>query len=703
MRNPSPEEILAGLDAEQHEVASNVHGPMAVIAGAGTGKTRAITHRIAYGVASGAYVPNQVMAVTFTARAAAEMRARLRALGAHGVQAHTFHAAALRQLQYFWPQAVGGQPPALVDHKAPLVMEAARRLRISADRAAVRDIAGEIEWAKVSMLTPEAYASPALNRPPVASLDHQALARLYALYEEVKTDRGMIDFEDVLLLTVGILEDDERIAAQVRSQYRHFTVDEYQDVSPLQQRLLDAWLGSRADVCVVGDPSQTIYSFTGATPRFLLEFRQKYPEAREVRLVRDYRSTPQVVSVANRLLANRRVERGLGQRGAVWPEPLELIAQRDVGPKPEFHEAADDDAEAEFIADRISQLHEADGVALKDIAVLFRTNGQSEAFERALNARGISFQLRGAERFFKRSEVLQAMAQIRTAARQSPKDPAPGLVRDVLSSLGWTAKAPQATGAVRDRWESLSALVSLADGMDAALGEGERITMKQFADELMERAQTAHVPQLEGVTLASLHSSKGLEWDTVFLAGMTEGLMPISFAEDQAGVDEERRLMYVGVTRAQRRLIVSWALSRTAGGRGRRRRTRFLDGIAPSSHGAAASEARSRQAPRKPVSVMRCRECDGLLTSATERKLRRCDDCAPEIDEGLYESLREWRTETAREIGMPAFVVLTDATLLALAESMPEGPEDLLKVPGIGAAKMRRHGEDILSVLSQFR
>ena len=695
------DQILSGLDAAQLQVATSLHGPLCVIAGAGTGKPAASTHRIANGVASGQYTPQQVLAVTFTARAAAEMRTRLRGLDAAGVQAHTFHAAALRQLQYFWPQSVGGLLPSLVDHKAALVGEAARRLRVPADRATVRDLAGEIEWAKVSMLTPETYAAPSIRRDPVGDLDHSALARVYQAYEDVKTDRGLIDFEDGLLLMVGILEDDERVAAQVRSQYKHFTVDEYQDVSPLQQRLLDLWVGGRGDLCVVGDPSQTIYSFTGATPRHLLEFTSTHPGAQEVHLVRDYRSTPQVVHLANRLLASRQVERGIDQRGTVWPEPLELIAQRENGPEPEFHELPDDEQEAAFVAKRIASLRDRDGVQLRDIAVLYRTNGQSEALERALSSQGIGYQLRGAERFFQRREVREGLAQIRSSARNVPLEPAPQLARDLLSSLGWQPNAPTAAGAVRERWESLSALVALADELAAAKPEGEYLSMEAFAAELEARAATAHAPVVEGVTLASLHASKGLEWDAVFLVGLSEGLMPISFAETQSDYDEERRLFYVGVTRARERVIMSWSLSRTAGGRGRRRRTRFLAGIAPAT--AAEQAVSAGRTPRKAAALARCRVCGKTLDTAAERKLRRCSECPSGYDEAVFEALREWRSGAAKEAGMPAFVILTDATLMSIAEEMPANQQALLGLPGIGKSKLERFGEDLMSVLSNYR
>ena len=301
----SADAVLAALDPEQRAVATALRGPVCVLAGAGTGKTRAITHRIAYGVHAGVYAPGHVLAVTFTARAAGEMRGRLRQLGVGGVQARTFHSAALRQLSFFWPKVVGGQLPTLSASKAGLLAEAAGRSRLSLPGPAIRDVAAEVEWAKATRTAPDDYVAAAARagRTPAADLAPAELARLYAAYEEVKRARGSIDFEDVLLLTVGILEDRPDVAAQVRGQYRHLVVDEYQDVNPLQQALLGLWLGGSEELCVVGDASQTIYSFTGATPQYLLRFRDRYPAAQVVRLVRDYRSTPQVVALANRLLA----------------------------------------------------------------------------------------------------------------------------------------------------------------------------------------------------------------------------------------------------------------------------------------------------------------------------------------------------------------------------------------------------------------
>jgi DNA helicase-2/ATP-dependent DNA helicase PcrA len=689
--------ILGGLDAEQREVASTLNGPLCVLAGAGTGKTRAITHRIAYGVHSGVYTPQRLLAVTFTARAAAEMRSRLRDLGAGNVQARTFHAAALRQLQFFWPQAVGGTLPNLLDHKAQMLAEAARRLRLSTDRASIRDLASEIEWAKVSMLTPANYLEHAQDRGAPGGFDLTAVARVFQSYEDVKTDRNVIDFEDVLLITVGILQEDEKVAATVREQYRHFVVDEYQDVSPLQQRLLELWLGGRDELCVVGDASQTIYSFTGASPKHLLEFKTRYPQANVVKLIRDYRSTPQVVKLANDLLAGRRSSGPAAD--AAWAAPLQLVAQRPAGPAPQFTECSDDEAEAATIAQKIKALLDA-GTPASEVAVLFRTNGQSEAYEQALAAAGIGYQLRGGERFFARKEVRDAILQLRAATRavsaESP-EPLGQLVRDIVASLGYTEAPPHNGGALRERWESLAALVALAD--ELVQSRGPEFGLAEFVNGLQERSLAQHAPTVQGVTLASLHAAKGLEWDAVFLVGLSEGLMPISFADSPESVDEERRLLYVGITRAREYLSLSWSTARTPGGRANRKPSRFLDGLRPDSVAGSSIRGKGPAPRRKAATPAVCRVCGSMLGTGAERKVGRCNSCPPSYEEQTFEALRTWRRETALSADVPAFVVFTDATLTAIAEAKPSSLEELAALAGVGPSKLERYGEDVLRVL----
>jgi len=696
---PTADDILDALDPEQRQVAASPSGPMCVLAGAGTGKTRAITHRIAYGVHSGAYQAQRVLAVTFTARAAGEMRSRLRALGVPGVQARTFHAAALRQLHYFWPQAIGGAAPEVLPHKASVVAEAGSRLRLQLDRVAVRDLAAEIEWAKVSMLTPETYAVAArrAGRAP-ADLDPTAMARVLQTYEEVKAERGVIDFEDVLLLTVGILAEREDIARVVRSQYRHFVVDEYQDVNALQQRLLDLWVGSRDDVCVVGDAAQTIYSFTGATPRYLLDFSHRYPKSQVVQLVRNYRSTPQIVALANLMV------RSGGGQFARKADLLQLRAQGQDGPPPVLTAYSDDPSEAAGVATAIKRLL-ASGTQASQIAVLFRTNAQSEAFESALGGADIAYLVRGGERFFARKEVRGAILLMRGAARADDgAKPLGELVRDVIAGAGWTEQAPGAGGATRDRWESLQALVGLAD--DFASGN-PAARLPDMVAELDERLSAQHAPTVEGVTLASLHAAKGLEWDCVFVVGCSDGLIPISMAEGFEAIEEERRLLYVGLTRARRELRMSWSASRNPGGRASRRPSRFLDGAASILGDGAKSSARAGRSgaartgkPGKSAKPLLCRGCGKDLATAATRKVGRCEDCPPTYDVATFEALKVWRLAVASVTKVPAYVIFTDATLTAIAEKTPASAGELATISGVGARKLERYAVDVLAILA---
>ena len=593
-----PEAVLAALDPEQREVALATRGPICVLAGAGTGKTRAIAHRIAYGVRIGVVNPGHVLAVTFTTRAAGELRGRLRQLaGAAGggmeqVQARTFHAAALRQLIHFWPRTVGGRPPAVLDSKMSLLTEIARELRVGVGLPELRDIAGEVEWAKVTQVRPGDYPAAALAAGRNPPLDAEATARVYDAYEKLRRERHLVDFESVLELTAAILADHPLAAAEVADRYRYFVVDEFQDVNPLQKLLLDTWTAGRDDVCVVGDPHQTIYSFTGATPAYLTGFTATFPRATVVRLVRNYRSTPQVVALANRLSGAIPDRRRRSQRDVPLPGGAPLVAQRAAGPEPEFAGHEDEVAEAEAVATRAAELV-ASGVLASEMAVLVRVNVQTERFEQALAQAGVPFQVRGTERFFGRAEVRQAMGMLRAAAAAPATAAAPAAaeVRHVLSGIGLTEKPPPGRGSARERWESLAALARLADDFCAITpGAG----LAEVVAGLAHRAAIELPPAPDGVTLASLHAAKGLEWDVVFLPGLTEGNLPIVHAQTGAAVAEERRLLYVGVTRARERVYLSWALARSPGGRPSRTPSRFLDGLRPRR---LAGGARDREAP----------------------------------------------------------------------------------------------------------
>lgn len=550
---------LDGLDEQQRAAASVLRGPLCVLAGAGTGKTRVITHRIAHGVDTGAYSPNRVMAVTFTSKAAGEMRGRLRALGVEGVAARTFHATALAQLNFFWPQLAGDTAPSIVDKKVRILGQAADALRLRLDAATLRDVASRIEWRKVAMRTIEQDA--ARHPTGMPGLDASALADLMRAYEKVKDERRQLDFEDVLLACAGMLESEPRVAAAVHEQYRHLTVDEFQDVSPVQQRLLELWLGDRQDICVVGDASQTIYSFAGADPDYLLRFADRHPDARVVRLERNYRSDPGVLAVANALMRGR-------------PGALELSSRRGPGATPTVTAFADDVSEADGVAAAVAAQIDG-GISPDDIAVLYRANAQSASLLSALAQRGIAASVLGGKRFFDLPEVRQAVMALRAASVAPIETSFLATVRDILRGFGLTDDPPPAGGALRDAWEARSAVLRLAE--DAPEGT----SLRAFTDDLMARGRDQHEPSLRTVTLATLHAAKGLEWDHVHLVGLSEGLLPISYATGFDAIDEERRLAYVGITRAGRTLSMSWARQSGSGtGPSRPRQpSRFLQEI----------------------------------------------------------------------------------------------------------------------------
>ena len=681
-------QLLAGLDHEQQLAVRAPRGPVCVLAGAGTGKTRTIVHRIGHLVQMGHVAPGQVLAVTFTNRAAGEMRTRLRALGVHGAQARTFHAAALRQLRYFWPRVVGDEQWDLLEGKLKLVGQAAHRAGAPTEAETLRDLAGEIEWAKASLVTPESYPVVAGRVHRDTPVPVEQVATVYQGYEKLKNQARMLDFDDLLLHTAAALEEHPAIAEEFRDRYRCFVVDEFQDITPLQHRVLDAWLGARDDLTVVGDANQTIYSFAGASPRPLLEFTRRFPDATVVRLERDYRSTPQVVSLANQVIG--------AARGRPAGSRLKLIGQRPDGPAPRFTEYDDEPTEAAAVARRIKELTEG-GLPLSQIAVLYRVNAQSEVYEQALAEHDVPYLVRGGERFFARQEVRQAMAALRTASAGAPSGDLPGAVRALLAPLGLTADPPQG-GAGRERWESLLAIVELAEELAASeSGAG----LPRFVTELDVRAEAQHPPTVEGVTLASLHAAKGLEWDAVFLVGLVDGTLPIQYADgDDAKVEEERRLLYVGATRAREHLWLSWALSRTPGGRRGRRRSRFLYGLIPDDHPTArAARARGRDGARGGGAVQRCRVCGGPLLGTMATKLGRCARCPSDVDEELLERLRTWRAQRSKALKVPAFVIFTDATLLAIAEQRPADQAGLVSISGIGASKLDRFGSEVLAVV----
>ena len=539
--NVRAEEILAALDDEQRAVALATRGPVCVIAGAGTGKTRAITHRIAYAAAIGAMDPQRILAITFTARAAGEMRTRLRSLGVPTVAARTIHAAALKQLLFFWPSVFGGRTPDLLTSKTGFLGEAINRAGLQGtininSRDTLRDIANEIEWAKVSQIGPTDYLTELDNRAAKPRVNAEQVAQVYTAYESIKRQELAMDFEDVLLLTTAMLEEEREVRERVQDQYRYFTVDEYQDISPLQQRLINAWLGNRQEICVVGDPAQTIYSFAGATSSFLTTFTSRFPDAEVIRLTSGYRSTPEITFAANSLLRSAT----MGQ---------ELNAQNDHGDKPEVLAYNDESSEiAGIVADMTSLL--SSGVQAQEIAVLARTNSQLNSLERAMNGAKLPYQVRSTERFFDRPDVKEFLKGVRTAS----VIPTEGI--NWLDELRTLAQ-PFLTGQSID---GIAGLLHLARELDEDTNFSPK-TLRSYLREVEDRVQQNNPPTMPVITLATLHAAKGLEWERVFLMGANVGLLPLEtngFTLDARMIEEERRLFYVGMTRAKRELRISY-------------------------------------------------------------------------------------------------------------------------------------------------
>ncbi|MDO5721955.1 MAG: ATP-dependent DNA helicase UvrD2 [Actinomycetaceae bacterium] len=685
-----PEQLLENLDPEQRQVARQLMGPLVVRAGAGTGKTRAITYRIAYGVHTGAYDPSSVLAITYTRRAAGEMAQRLDQLQVRGVQARTFHSAALRQLQFFWPRTIGGKVPPIKAHKASIVNAAAARLGLlgtdTRNRELVRDLASEVEWAKVSLVDAQNYPqlAAASDRPVVGDFTYDQVADVIGAYDEVKDEAGFIDFEDVLILMAALLREREDVARAVRNQYRHFVVDEFQDVSPLQFELLSQWLGERHEICVVGDVAQTIYSFAGADWKYLANFPRYHPGAREVELNRDYRSTPQIVSVANHSLMT-------SPRPGMAPQlpagAVHLVSQRDSGPAVSFTSYSDDAQEAEGVVGEIKKLLKT-GVRPGQIAVLVRTNAQTEPYETALNAAGISVALKDQTPFFDRPAVKECLTVLRQAtqlASLSDTGASGGdtsgepeqvieLVQGIIGGLGWTPEPPQGRGDVRDKWENQEALVNLARTLQPK-------SLTELVENLQRRASLGAEPKSDAVTVCSLHAAKGLEWDSVFLVGVSEGLIPISYATTAAMVEEERRLLYVGITRAQRWLQISYAKSRSGGRSRSRERSRFLERLWPSEADASAGQQSGWGRGRKQ------RPADADSFDADTEK--------------LWESLKRWRTQAAKEMQVRAYYVFTDQVLANIAHARPATPVQLRQVSGVGEMKLAAFGQAVLAVIAQ--
>ena len=669
--------ILDALDPEQRQVALELDAPVVVLAGAGTGKTRAITHRVAHAVREGRYDQRAVLAVTFTTRAAGEMRARLARLGVRHAQARTIHSAALRQCQYFWPQVYGAAFPEVIDNPLSIIARATHQVLGDAEMALIRDLETEISWAKSSNVAPEAYPELAQGRE-VAGASPTQVAAIMTNYEKAKQAQGVADFHDILLCNAALLTSHPGVAEQIRNQYRHFVVDEYQDVSAIQHRLITLWVDGRDDVCVVGDPHQAIHSFAGADARFLRSFADEH-DAVTLRLNRNYRSTPEILQVATRVLRPPAAER--------------LRATQASGKTPLVQASGTVTNEANAVCQWLAECH-ASGTPWNELAVLYRINAQSPPLEAALSEHGIPYTVRGTERFYERGEIRQLVGIIMRNAGERPDATASELLSSALDQVGWNPKAPVGQGRQRERWESITALKHM---LDEEIARDHTWSARQAGAWLSEHAAWQHAPVADAVTLTTMHAAKGLEWDAVAIIGVREGLVPFSSSSEEPQLSEERRLLYVACTRARRLLRISWNF---IGAGGKQQRSRFLSGVAIRQ---ADSNTSARGGMRESTSLRSrpCIVCGRLLTTAAERKLRHHEDCALPMDEQLFSELKAWRKRTAAELSMPAFVVFTDATLMAIAEAKPTDQQALLALPGVGRSKLTKYGESVLAVIAQ--
>ncbi|HYK94702.1 MAG TPA: ATP-dependent DNA helicase UvrD2 [Candidatus Dormibacteraeota bacterium] len=678
-----PKRLLDDLNEAQREAVSATRGPVVIIAGAGSGKTRVISHRAAYAIETGAVRADRILLVTFTDKAATEMVERVAALGHPRVMAKTFHAAALTQLRHFWPSRHGGEPlPRVSDGKARILFPLASRLPGGYRFTQVKDLAETIEWAKVRRITPERWLADGGDRAPIPA---ELFARIYADYERAKARAGEIDFEDMLVETVRLLETDADAAALVRERKTWFSVDEYQDTNPLAERLLELWLGESRDLAVVGDPDQTIYSFTGASPEFLLSFERRHPGARVVVLAQNYRSTPQILALANRLLATR-------ARGA-------LEATRPPGVTPSIRRFTDDAAERATIVGAIQALI-GEGTAADEIAILVRINAQLPELEQALTRARIPFRLRG-QRFFDRREVKEARRLMGTRwhGSEATGGALVGAIRALFEErLGLGAggdDAGRGDGAgrgdeARERQASLELVLRIVEDVAAAAGGA---TVADVLLELERRDADEAAGVGSGVNLLTYHRAKGLEWDAVFLPALEEGFLPIRQAKEPVEIDEERRLLYVGITRARRRLALSWAARRAGqGGReGSRKPSRFL-AMLEARDGLATRDRRPGQALGS-----------GRIVALEPASADGGSGGPGSVDAHLLEALQLWRRDRARADAVPAYVVAHDSMLQSIAEARPASATALARVKGIGPAKLERYADEILAVVARLR
>jgi len=675
--------LVRGLNAAQHEAVVSEASPLRILAGAGSGKTRVLTHRIAHRATLGTLDPNRVLAVTFTRKAAGELRERLGRLGLRGgVHAGTFHSIAYAQLRQRWEER-GIRPPELLERKVGFVA----RLMSSRDRTTPLDVVAEIEWAAARRVTFENYvveATRARRRPPLAL---ETVAGIYERFMEEKRRRRLVDFDDLLRLAARDLAADPVYAAARHWRFRHLFVDEFQDVNPLQHALLSAWLGPESDLCAVGDPNQAIYAWNGADARYLTDFDRYFPHSSTVTLEDNYRSTPQVLTVANAVL------------DAGHSVPIRLRPHRPEGPLPTVRDHDDGEAEANAVA-RSARDHHAPGSAWSEQAVLVRTNAQAALMSEAFTKAKIPHRVRGAGDLLEQPEVRQAINGMRRAAslqsalgdledeirRLAPDTP--GLAA-VTTADGEAAPAPASGGGTprltEERAANMAELVRLGREYMVLDPTGG---LAGFTGWLTSALRGEDRSGGDSVEIVTFHAAKGLEWKVVHVAGLEEGFVPIHHAKDSPDdLEEERRLLYVALTRARDELHCTWARSRTFGSRSLNRRPSPWLEIIASTVGARPPEVPRRDGAARARAARASLPKPGAPTDGPGKE--------------LFEALRAWRRTQAKEADVAAFVIFNDATLIAVTEARPKNRAELLRISGIGAVKAQRFGEDLLRIVAE--
>jgi DNA helicase-2/ATP-dependent DNA helicase PcrA len=646
--------LLVGLDADQRRAVTDPGQPLCILAGAGSGKTRVLTRRIAHRVHEGSADPRHVLALTFTRKAATEMGTRLGGLGLRDrPHVGTFHAVAWAQLRT-WYRDKGRVQPALLESKGRVIASLPGRGGV-----APIEVATEIEWARARDISPDRYAVEAHREDRRTSTSFDHVAALYAAFEEEKRRRGVIDFDDILARCAGLLDEDLAFASAQRWRFRHLFVDEFQDVNPLQHRLLRGWLGDRNDLCVVGDPNQAIYRWNGADAGYLRDFGHHHPGATVVELRSTYRSTPQIVHVAKAALGTSGQSR--------------LVARRPAGEVPVVTAYATDVDEANGIA-RAARLLHTPGARWDRQAVLVRTNGQMRLFEQALARARIPFRLRGDDPLLQRADV-------RAALRQVAVDPGRPL-RVAIDDLMAIADEHAGDAGRQETAEALDALVRMARELDVMEPAATIGDLRGW----LTTALGGDGPGAGGdaVDVVTFHAAKGLEWPIVHLAGLEDGLVPVSHARTPEAEAEERRLLHVAVTRAEDVLRLSWAAERQLGERVATRR--------PSPYLATVSSALAdlRGAARAVDPRV------GLDRSRAALRRSRPED----RDRELLEALQAWRVEVARRAGTAPAVVASDRVLSDIAHGRPADHEQLGAVLGVGPAMVEDHGDDLLRIVS---